>query len=85
MAEEKLMTIPKLAELLGVSRITVYNWVKNGDIPATKAGRMYVINDETVQAILNGKVSERRKEKLSAAVRRTVKEYGKVLEMLGNE
>jgi len=36
--QEKYITIPELAKILGVSRIAIYNRVKKGEIPATKAG-----------------------------------------------
>lgn len=63
MADEKYLTIPELARLLGVSRITIYNRVKKGQIPATKIGRTYVIADRTIANILGSAVTKRGKEK----------------------
>lgn len=40
---EQYISIPDYARQLGVSRITVYNRVKSGQIPAKKVGRNYVI------------------------------------------
>ena len=40
---DQYISIPDYARQLGVSRITVYNRVKNGQIPARKVGRNYVI------------------------------------------
>ena len=40
---EEYVTIPQLAEILGVSRITIYNRVKNGEIKAIRIGRIYAI------------------------------------------
>jgi excisionase family DNA binding protein len=85
MANEKYLTIPELAKLLGVSRIAIYNRVKKGQIPATKIGRTYVITDQTIANILGKKVTRRGKERIDAAVRRTVREYGEVLKQLGKE
>jgi len=85
MANEKYFTIPELAKLLGVSRIAIYNRVKKGQIPATKIGRIYVITDQTIANILGKKVTRRGKERIDAAVRRTVREYGEVLKQLGKE
>ena len=85
MAAEQYITIPKLAELLGVSRIAVYRRVKKGQIPATKIGGVYVITDETVAGILGRKVTEKGKKTIDAAVHRTVREYGEVLKRLGRE
>lgn len=85
MAHEKYITIPELAKLLGVSRIAVYNRVKKGEIPATKIGRTYVITDQTIADILGKEVTKKGKERIDAAVRRTVREYESVLKQLAQE
>lgn len=85
MADEKYITIPKLAELLGVSRIAVYKKVKKGEISATKIGRVYVITDKNVQKILGNKLTQKSRKKIDEAVKRTVREYGEVLKKLGRE
>ena len=85
MAHEKYITIPELAKLLGVSRIAVYKRVKKGEIPATKTGRTYVITDQTIAEILGKEVTSEGKERIDAAVRRTVREYGSVLKQLAQE
>ena len=83
MPEEKFITIPQLAQLLGVSRITIYNRVKKGQIPATRVGRSYIINDRIIAQIMGKKVSEKGKKEIDAAIDKTVKEYGEVLKQLG--
>jgi excisionase family DNA binding protein len=85
MANQKFITIPELAKLLGVSRIAIYNRVKKGQIPATKIGRTYVITDKSIATILGKKVTTRGKKRIDAAVRKTVREYGEVLKQLGKE
>lgn len=85
MANEKYVTIPELAKLLGVSRIAIYNRVKKGQIPATEIGRTYVITDQTIANILGKKLTKSRKKRIDAAVLRTVREYGEVLKRLGTE
>jgi excisionase family DNA binding protein len=84
-AKEKYITIPELAKLLGVSRIAIYKRVKKGQIPARKIGRTYVITDQTIANILGKKVTRKGKERIDAAVRKTVREYGEVLKQLGKE
>jgi excisionase family DNA binding protein len=42
------MTMPQLADRLGIIRIAVWNKVKKGEIPATKVGRQYVISDRSL-------------------------------------
>jgi excisionase family DNA binding protein len=85
MTNEKYITIPELAKLLGVSRIAIYNRVKKGQIPATKIGRTYVITDKTIANILGKKVTEKRKKRIDVAVHKIVREYGEVLKQLGKE
>jgi len=85
MTAQKYVTIPKLADLLGLSRIAVYKRVKKGQIPATKIGKTYLITDQTVTEILGKEVTEKGRARIDAAVHRTVQEYGQVLKQLGRE
>jgi excisionase family DNA binding protein len=85
MAKENYMTIPELAELLGISRIAIYKRVKKGQIPATKVGRTYIITDQTIAEILRREVTKGSMKKIDAAIKKTVREYGEVLKKLGRE
>jgi excisionase family DNA binding protein len=85
MSDRGYLTIPQLARMLGLSRIAVYRRVKKGQIPAVRAGRTYIITDETVRAILGKKVTPGSRKQIDRAVRRVVKEYGEVLKKLGRE
>ena len=79
-----LVTIPQLARMLGVSRITVYQRVRRGQIPAVKVGRTYVITERTVNEVLGRTVSAARRKLLDRAVHRVVREYGPVLKKLAH-
>lgn len=79
------ITIPQLAKLLGVSRIAIYKKVKKGQIPAKKAGKIYIISDSVVADILGKKLSLQKKKLIDAAVGKTVKQYREVLKRLGKE
>jgi excisionase family DNA binding protein len=85
MVNQKYITIPQLAKLLGLSRIEVYRKVRKGQIPATKIGRIYAISDRDITFILGEEVSAKAKKRIDAAVRKTVREYGEVLKKLGKE
>ena len=85
MSRKEYITIPELAKLLGVSRIAIYNRVKKGQIPATRIGRTYIIEDRTIRDILGKEVTTKGKKRIDAAVRKTVREYGEVLKLLGRE
>jgi excisionase family DNA binding protein len=82
---EEYVTIPQLAKILGVSRITIYNKVKNGEIEAIRVGRVYAIPKKYVTDILGKTLSEETRKKIDKAVSWTVREYGEVLIKLGNE
>jgi excisionase family DNA binding protein len=85
MINERYLTIPELAKLLGVSRIAIYNRVKKGQIPASKIGKTYIITDRTIANILGKEVTKSGKKRIDTAVRKTVQEYGEVLKKLGKE
>ena len=85
MPRKEYITIPELAKLLGVSRIAIYNRVKKGQIPATRIGRTYIIDDQTIRDILGKEVTTKGKKRIDAAVRKTVREYGEVLKLLGRQ
>ena len=79
------VTIPQLAEMLGISRIAVYKKVKAGQIPATKGGRFYVISDRTVNEVLRKALRPRDKQRVDRAVKKVVQDYGDVLKRLARE
>ena len=85
MTTEKYITIPKLAELLGISRIAVFKRVKKGQIPATKIGKTYIITDQTVMQVLGKETTDKGKKRIDDAVRKTILEYGDVLAKLSKE
>lgn len=85
MAENEYITIPQLAKILGMSRIAVYKKVKKGQIKATRIGRTYAIPKRQVGDILGKALDEEGKREIERAVRKTVKEYGEVLRLLGRE
>ncbi len=85
MEKKEYMTIPQLAELLGISRIAVYKKVKSGQINATRIGRTYAISNKVISDILGKELTPQMKKKIDKAVKKTVNEYGEVLQLLGRE
>lgn len=79
------MTIPQLAHELGVSRVTVWNKVKSGKIPADKVGGQYVIRAKDADNILGRSITNAHRKWIRSAVRRVVREYGPVLKKLSHE
>jgi excisionase family DNA binding protein len=81
----RYLTIPQLAKILGISRISVYKKVKKGEIEAVRIGRTYAIPKNTISGILGTTLSGPAKKEIDKAVLKTVKDYGEVLKLLGRE
>lgn len=85
MNQEQYYSTVEAAKLLGISRIAVFNQIKNGKIKAKKVGRNYIINRADIEILLDKSLNKRLKKQIEDAVKKTVKEYGETLKMLGNE
>ena len=81
----KYVSIPEMAKMLGISRIAVYKKVKNDKIKATKIGRNFAIPIKYISNILGKELGVKDKSEIDEAVKKTVKEYGEVLKLLGNK
>ena len=79
------ISISQFAKILGISRIAVYKKVKKGQIEAVRIGRSFAIPRKYVANILGRTLREKDKKEIDGAVRKTVKEYGEVLKLLGRE
>lgn len=84
-AEREYISIPQLAKFLGLSRITVFNKVKKGEIKAVKIGRNYAINKKYLDMILGKVLKMSQKKEIERAVKKTVAEYGETLKLLGRD
>lgn len=85
MKKNEYISIPQLAKILGISRIAVYKKVKKGQINAIRIGRNFAIPQKYIADILGKTLQEKDKKELHEAVKKTVKEYGEVLRLLGRE
>ena len=85
MENSKYISIQELAKILGISRIAVYKKVKKGEIKAMRIGRSFAIPRRYIDSILGKSLGEKEKSQIDAAVKKTVKEYGEVLKLLGKE
>ena len=85
MNKKEYVTIPELAKILGISRIAVYKKVKKGQIEAIRIGRNYAIPYKYTQNIMGGELTVSEKKGIDTAVKKTVREYGEVLKLLGDE
>lgn len=89
MSKPEFLTSQQLANILNVSRQTIHNWHKQGKIQAFRVGRNLAIPFSEVEKIagdyLGKDLSPEHKERINKVVKRTVKEYGETLRLLGNE
>ena len=85
MKNNKYITIPQLAEVLGMSRISVYKKVKKGEIEAIRIGRNFAVPKKSVENILGGDLKDKDKKEIDKALKKILDEYGEVLKRLGKE
>jgi excisionase family DNA binding protein len=85
MEKSEYITIPQLARILGLSRVAVYKKVKKGQIKAVRIGRTFAIPRRYVANILGKALAQEDKKQIDAAVKKTIKEYGQTLKLLGKE
>jgi len=85
MEKKEYITLPELAKVLGVSRIAVYKKVKKGQLPAEKVGKLYVIPKKYIDDIIGEALSDSDKKEIDVAVKKTVRDYGEALKLLGKE
>ena len=52
------MTVNEVAQLMRVSKMTVYRLVKQGDLAAVRVGRGYRIREEDVHRYLDARYTE---------------------------
>jgi excisionase family DNA binding protein len=85
MENYKYLSIQELAKILGISRIAVYKRVKKGEITAIRIGRSFAIPRKHIDDILGRTLGRKDKARVDSAVKKTVKEYGEVLKLLGRD
>ncbi len=83
MKNTQFISIQELANILGISRIAVYKKIKKGQIKAMKIGRNFAIPKKYVDHILGRTLSAKDKQSIDKAIKRTVREYGETLKLLG--
>lgn len=52
------MTVNEVAQLMRVSKMTVYRLIKQGELPAVKIGRGYRLREEDVHRYLDSRYIE---------------------------
>ena len=85
MENKEFITTAELAKILGISRIAVFKRIKRGQIKAIRVGRNFIIPKDSLPEVLGQVLSKKNKSEIEIAVKKTVREYGQTLRLLGNE
>jgi excisionase family DNA binding protein len=56
--EARLLTVNEVADLLRVSRMSVYRLIKEGQVAALRVGRSYRLREDDVDHYLSGRYTE---------------------------
>ena len=83
--EQKFLSTTEAAKILGISRISVFKKIKNGEIKAKKIGRNFIIAVEDLHEVIGTALGEKNKKNIEDSVKKTVREYGETLKLLGKE
>ncbi len=79
------LTVKQLADILGISRIAVFNKIKKGQLIALKVGKTYLISKDQLVGIIDNNLSEEEKIKIKKGVSMVINDYSETLKMLGKE
>ncbi len=83
--EKKFLSTTELAKLLEISRVAVFKKIKRGEIKATKVGPNFIINKKDLGEMFGNVLSPEKKKVIDKVVKKTIREYGETLKLLGNE
>ena len=61
----KFLTVAEVAEIMRVSKMTVYRLVHSGELPAVRVGRSFRVNETAVSEYLESSVYDVGKSKVS--------------------
>lgn len=85
MENKEYFSVMEVAKILGISRIAVFKKIKSGKIKAIKIGRAFAIPRSEFESIIGKILTGNQKKAIDEGVKKTIKEYGRVLELLGKE
>lgn len=82
---QEYISTTEAAKMLGISRIAVFKKIKKGQIKAKKIGRNFVIDKNDLLKLSGEFLTAAKKKEIEEAVRKTIREYGETLKLLGKE
>jgi len=85
MDNKQFLSTSETAKMLGISRVAVFNKIKNGTIKAAKIGNSYAIDRNEIEGTANKTLSKSQEREIDEAVEKVIDEYGETLRLLGKE
>lgn len=85
MDNKDFYTISEIANALGISRVAVFKKIKSGLIKTIRIGRMHAIPKNEFISLLGEALTPEQKKLIEEGVKKTVREYGETLRLLGRE
>lgn len=85
MKNNQFLSTAELAQILGVSRVTVFQKIKKGKIKAERVGRNFIISRKDLPEILKEIVGDKDKKQIEKAIKKTIEDYKETLSLLGKE
>ncbi len=84
MPKEYYSTI-EAANILRISRKTVFQWARDGKIEALRVGRNFIIPHAAIMEKLGKEVGKEKRAVIEKAIDKAMKDYGKTFKLLGKE
>ncbi len=84
-AEKNYYTVKELADIMSLSRITIFKRIKAGKIKAEKIGRNYIIYKNDLKEMFSNNLTKDDKISIKNALKIVLNEYGDTIRMLGKE
>jgi excisionase family DNA binding protein len=58
LSEVRFLTVAEVAEMMRVSKMTVYRLVHSGELPAIRFGRSFRVPDSAVEAAIENHIAD---------------------------
>ncbi len=84
-AEKNYYTVKELADIMSLSRITIFKRIKAGKIKSEKIGRNYIIYKNDLKEMFSNNLTKDDKISIKNALKIVLNEYGDTIRMLGKE
>jgi death-on-curing family protein len=64
MDKNEYLTVKELSQILGLSRVTIFNKIKKGQIKATMVGKTYIIPKKQLKGLIYSDLSDKLKSEI---------------------